>query len=67
MGDIVFTETRPADRQEVHLRAELNGEVAERILFNWEIQNANFDLVAFVKKDMRDELQGTGIYARREG
>jgi len=66
MGKIVFTATVSVDRREVHLRAELNGEATERILLDDEIKYASFDLITFAKNDMRDQLQGTGIYAMRE-
>ena len=61
MAEITITETDRPDLRGIHYRAELNGEATERFL-----SYAAIEAVELIKNDMRDQLQGTGIYAMRE-
>ena len=64
MAEIIITETDRPDLRGIHYRAEFNGEGTERYLSYAAIEYANFSAVELIKNDMRDQLQGTGIYAR---
>jgi len=64
VAEIIFTETDRPDLRGIHYRAELNEEATERFLSYAAIEYANFSAVELIKNDMRDQLQGTGIYAR---
>jgi len=61
VAEITITETDRPDLRGIHYRAELNGEATERFL-----SYAAIEAVELIKNDMRDQLQGTGIYAMRE-
>ena len=61
MAEITITETDRPDLRGIHYRAELKGEATERFL-----SYAAIEAVELIKNDMRDQLQGTGIYAMRE-
>ena len=67
VAEITITETDRPDLRGIHYRAELNGEATERFPLYANIECVNFNAVELVKNDMRDQLEGTGIYAKREG